>query len=204
MIFSILMRRFFSGTILACLFLGLVSCATRAPSTSIPWPEREKKLSHLSSWDMKATVAIRNNNHAESMTLRWQQQKINYTLLFFGPLGTQLAKLTGSPNQVEMETGNGQKWYASSPELLLAEQTGWRLPVSHLYYWIRGLPVPKIAFQSQQDAFHRFTLLIQDGWQIQFIDYTLFHDIDLPRKIVIDNSPLMIKIIIHRWGDDGH
>ena len=43
-----------------------------------------------------------------------------------------------------LQTSDGKRYNAASPEQLLAEQWGFHLPVSNMKYWVRGLPVPGI------------------------------------------------------------
>jgi outer membrane lipoprotein LolB len=82
---------------------------------------------------------------------------------------------------------------------LFEQQLGSRLPVSSLYYWIRGLPVPGIEAQKQLDAFHRITVLSQQGWRIEYSRYSSINQIDLPSKMILNNSALNVKIIINQW-----
>jgi outer membrane lipoprotein LolB len=184
--------------------LALASCATvPAPETpkneALTWNKRTLTLADITSWDIKASIAIRTSKEAESATLHWQQNKQKYTIYLFGPLGSNSYTLNGTPNKVELINPQGKKFYADSAESLLAQQTGWRLPVSHLKYWVRGLPVPGITATKHFDNYHHMSELAQDGWRIQFLRYTSMHDVDLPSKIFLNNSQLSVKIIISQW-----
>ena len=74
--------------------------------------------------------------------LFWLQRQDYYDIRLSGPLGRGAARLTGRPGQVSLEVANQGRYEASSPEELLGEQLGWSLPVSHLVWWVRGLPAP--------------------------------------------------------------
>lgn len=188
--------------------LGLVSlqgCTNLQSSAPAPanqprsWDARAQTLANLQQWDLTGMVAIRNPKDNISASLHWQQQQQNYTLDFFGPLGSNSFKLTGNAGKVSLQNPHGQIFYAASPEILLAQQTGWRLPVSNLFYWIRGLPVPEVLALKQFDSYHHLTELQQDGWKIQFLRYTAVNQIDLPNKIFITSHDLSVKIIISQW-----
>jgi outer membrane lipoprotein LolB len=185
--------------------LALTGCATTMPSKQAPqndavsWDSRVETLSGVQDWDLNALIAIRNRADNNTATLRWQQKKQQYTFSLFGPMGSSAFKLTGSPGHVTLENSRGQIFKADSAEQLLAQQTGWRLPVSDLYYWIRGLPVPGIAAQKQLDAYNHLATLDQQGWKIQYLRYTSTHHVDLPSKIFISSQDLSVKIIISQW-----
>ncbi|MDR3478919.1 MAG: lipoprotein insertase outer membrane protein LolB [Gammaproteobacteria bacterium] len=194
----------FKWILLPAFALVLTSCATvPAPETpkneTLTWNTRTQTLSNINSWDIKALIAIHTSKEAESATLRWQQNKQNYTIYLFGPLGSNSYTLNGTPSKVELTSPKGKKFTADSAESLLAQQTGWRLPVTNLKYWVRGLPVPGTAATKHFDTYHHLTELNQDGWHVQFLRYTSMHGIDLPSKIFLNNTDLSVKIIINQW-----
>ena len=190
-------------SLLACLWL--TSCATFQPQTApavdrdMTWAERSQTLSSIENWNLNALIAIRSSKDNGSATLNWQQTKRNYTISLFGPLGSNAVKLSGMPGKVLLETADGKKISATNPESLLATQTGWRLPVSNLYYWIRGLPAPNKPALKQFDAYHHLMSLHQQGWTIRYLHYVSFDRIDVPSKIYLDNPQLNVKIIINQW-----
>lgn len=194
--------------IILFLFMGLIGCATAPTSITTPetpqpvtWGDRVGVLSHIENWDVSAMIAIRNNakRGADSANMQWQQNKQNYSILLFGPLGSNSVHLTGRPGNVLLEAADGKKLSAKSPEMLLTEQTGYHIPVSNLYYWIRGLPVPAIPAQKRFDNANHLLELNQEGWLVQFLGYTSVNQIDMPDKIFLSNPAMTVKIVIHKW-----
>ena len=193
----------FMGTLL----LWLTGCATVSTPKNTPaqnptqtWNDRVQTLSAIQTWDIKGLIAIRNNAKPDNVSanIQWQQSRKNYQLLLFGPLGAGAVTLKGSPQQVTLQTADGKTFHAASAEALLAEQTNWHLPVSNLFYWVRGIPAPGPA-KKQLDNFHHLTLLQQQGWQIQYLDYTAVNQVDVPSKIILTNPDFYVKIIIKQW-----
>jgi outer membrane lipoprotein LolB len=189
--------------LITCLF-GLASCASlsskqQTSAPTISWENRARTLSNIQHWNLKGLIAIRTTKDAWSANWQWAQNPADYTIALFGPLGSHSIQLTGTSGAVLLETSDGKKSHSTSPETLLEQQLGWRLPVSSLYYWIRGLPVPNISAQKQLDAFKRITVLNQQGWRIEYLRYLTLNQIDLPAKMVLNNSALNVKIIINRW-----
>ncbi len=181
----------------------LSGCAT-APAEHyhvISWQERVTMLSHLQNWNMNAVVAVRTHpgNEGGSANLQWHQQNKDYTILLFGSLGLNLIKLSNQQGHILLETANGTKITAPTVEKLLMQQTGWQLPVSNLYYWIRGLPVPYQPAHKQFDQYFHLVRLNQQGWTVTFLRYTTVNHIDLPTKILLENWRIKVKINIRQW-----
>ena len=187
--------------------LVLTSCATTPSNEQSPqnipitWENRVNTLSSIANWDLQGLIAIRTQNDAFTANWQWQQQNNHhYSISLFGPLGANAVQLTGAPDQVLLETSDGKKITSTSPESLLEQQLGWRLPVSNLYYWVRGLPVPNVSAQKQFDAYHHLTTLVQQNWTVQYLQYISVNHIDLPRKIALSNPNMHVKIVVNRWS----
>ncbi len=170
--------------------------------TNHPQTENIQTPANIQAWDLSGVIAIRDiaNKNNISANINWQQaSNHHYSIRLFGPLGAGALKLTGQPGQVKLTSSDGKTYTAATPELLLAEQAHWNLPLSHLYYWIRGIPVPSLPAKTHFDASHHLSELQQDGWRIQFLRYTSTQHIDVPSKIFLFNSSLNVKIIINEW-----
>ena len=186
-------------------FSLLTSCATvseqsqLAQNDNMSWDARVKALSQIKNWNLKGSMGIRQASNAVTANIVWQQQQQNYHISLFGPLGTYSYELTGRPGSVDLAAADGRHFHASTPEALLAEQAGWQLPVSNLYYWVRGLPVPNMPAQKQLDGYNHLTVLNQQGWTIRYLRYTSTNGMDLPSKIFLENPQLNVKIVISQW-----
>jgi outer membrane lipoprotein LolB len=191
-------------TSILCLSLWMTGCATVTPQVPaqnqmVTWNDRVKTLSAIQEWDLKAAIAMHTPREAESGSLHWQQEHDDYTISLFGPLGASSMILSGSPGKVELMTPQGKKIYATSPEILLAQTTGWHLPVSQLTYWIRGLPAPDAPSTKRFDAYKHLIELNQQGWKIQYLRYTSVNHVDLPTKIFMNYPALNVRILITQW-----
>lgn len=190
-------------------FIAISHCTTITPSvtsskaapadTSITWEQREQRLQQINHWTSQGAISVRTPDTSGSASINWEQTPNHYHIRIFGPLGAGQIKLDGSPEQVTMTTSKGEQFRAATAEQLLAEQTGWYLPISSLNYWIRGLPAPGIVTQKQLDSSQRLQTLSQQGWTIQYLDYRNVRGIDLPRRISLSNGTVNAKLVINRW-----
>ena len=192
--------------IIIVLVLLITSCTTITPETPVPaqqelsWKTRQQILSRLQNWQLNGKIAVQTAQDSGSATIDWTQKPKQYAISLLGPLGTHGMKLTGQPGQVTMETAEGKHFTASTAEQLLAEQWGFNLPVSNLYYWVRGLPAPGSMHNEKLDAYQRLTSLSQKGFRIEYLAYTRTGAIDLPAKMTITSPTLKTKIIIYQWN----
>jgi outer membrane lipoprotein LolB len=188
----------------AALFLS--SCTTiNPPSTGsfLPWKKRAPTLSRIQNWQLNGKIALQTAEEAGSAMVSWQQHQDQFNLTLSGPLGMNPLQLSGQPGRVTLLTANGKKYEAESPEQLLSQQWGWHLPLSHLHYWIRGLPAPGIPSLLVWDKAQHVSQLKQANFDIQYIDYIKVADsygvVDLPSRITIVSPFIKIKIIVYEW-----
>lgn len=182
------------------------SCTIFVPSSpiegrEISWPQRQAQLLRIQSWNMQSAMSIRQPQQAAIVYFAWQQQGKNYQQQISGPLNISAARIVAIPGKVTLFQGNQPPITDTTPEKLLQSALGIRLPVSHLYYWIRGLPVPRVGIQQRQfDNAHHIVFLKQQGWTVQYVSFIHVNGIDLPNKMVLDYPGLEVKLVIKAWN----
>ena len=193
-----------------CLCLLLTACATMpakegARNENLSWPQRQKQLNSITAWHLTGALAYHNAASGQSASVVWQQTARDYQINLFGPLGLGRVSLIGTLGQSVTLTRSGKQYTAHSPEALMQQQLGWHLPVTNLFYWIRGLPAPHLAKTIQFDDYHHISLLQQQGWTITYQRYTAIANLDLPSKLTLENNRLGAKIVISQWQfPDAH
>jgi outer membrane lipoprotein LolB len=174
-------------------------------SSALPIPEKTPVGSattaeNIHAWSAHGAIAGNDDKKAWSATVYWKQLSAhNYALQLFGPVGVGTIKITGTPSHVTLVTSKGDRFESASAENLLAKQTGWNVPISNLYYWVRGLPAPNFSAKKSYDSQHRLSELHQDGWSVHYADYTMVNGAALPGKITLSNPPYRIKMVIKEW-----
>lgn len=155
--------------------------------------------SDIRSWELSGALAAKNQNKAWTASLNWLQQGQNqYQIRLFGPLGsgTILIEKQGT----EIRFIDGKKTLSShDADQLFEQQTGIRLPVQNLYYWVRGLPAPGPVSAKQVDPESRLLTLTQSGYRIDYANYTDTNQYALPGKIQLQGHGVVIKLVIKRW-----
>ena len=163
------------------------------------WREHKQQLSTLDGWQINGKVGIRAPKDSGSGTLFWLQRQDYYDIRLSGPLGRGAARLTGRPGQVSLEVANQGRYEATSPEELLEQQIGWKLPVSHLVWWVRGLPAPDSKSRLSLNGDSRLATLEQDGWQVEYLSYVEQSGYWLPERIKLHGTDLDVTLVIKDW-----
>jgi len=190
--------------ILIGLIIGVNACTTMpaypgAYNQPMSWRARRTQLNRIHHWQLEGAIAIKTPQKTLSAYLNWQQFSSHYQLTLFGPFGIGTVTMKGSKNQFSLQTPDRKIYRARNPETLIRQQLGWTLPVSNLYFWIRGLPAPHHNAQKRFDAYHHLTALKQQGWSIEYLKYTGIHGTDLPTKIILMNANIKLRIVISQW-----
>jgi|LakMenEpi03Aug12_release.lakeMendotaPanAssembly.Ray.scaffolds.fasta_scaffold393973_2 outer membrane lipoprotein LolB len=187
------------------LFLFLYGCATQIePPNDNPvykplsWHKRKVHLSDKKRWNIQGAVSIRNRGKTQMGSFTWQQIYDRYAINLYGPLNLGAISIAGNGYQVTLAKPTG-RYTAPTPEALMQQQLGWYLPISNMYYWVRGLPAPGKTEKQVRDDYGHLVFLEQQGWNIQFAAFQPCGNADLPRKIILDNHQLHVKLVINNW-----
>ena len=80
-------------------------------------------------------------------------------------------------------------------EELLAKETGIRLPMHHLYHWIKGKPAPGPITAITRSETGDIIKLQQAGYTLEYSNYRDHY----PYKIRLLGRQLSVKIIVKQW-----
>ena len=163
------------------------------------WQAHKQQISGLDAWQINGKVGIRAPKDSGSGTLFWLQRQDYYDIRLSGPLGRGAARLTGRPGAVLLEVANQGRYQAESPEQLLQAKLGLNLPVSHLLWWIRGLPSPDSKSRLNLDSHSHLASLSQDGWDVEYLSYTEQNGFWLPERIKLNGFDLQVTLVIKDW-----
>lgn len=163
------------------------------------WQAHKQQISSLDAWQINGKVGIRAPKDSGSGTLFWLQRQDYYDIRLSGPLGRGAARLTGRPGEILLEVANQGRYQAASPEQLLQDQLGLNLPVSHLIWWIRGLPSPDSKSRLNLDGQSHLAQLSQDGWYVEYLSYAEQNGFWLPERIKLSGFDLQVTLVIKDW-----
>lgn len=153
----------------------------------------------VSSWEISGAMAARSKNKGWSASLNWLQQGLSqYQIRLFGPLGSGTVLINKKGRAITYRDGP-KTVTSSNADELLKQQTGVRLPVNNLYYWVRGIPAPGAIQAEKRDSANHLMVLKQGGYTIEYANYTTVGKVILPTHIKLQGNGVFIKLVIKRW-----
>ena len=176
----------------------------QAPQLS-DWQQYQQVLLSIKRWQVQGKLGIRLPNDSGSVYFNWQQRPEDFAIHLSGPLGAGASWIRGSSldaphQQVSLQRGKQAPVYADNLETLMYGNLGWSLPVSELYYWMRGIPAPDTpATAFSHDDQGRLETLQQLGWTLNFSRYREVDSWSLPGKLIAKRGELKLTFIIKNW-----
>lgn len=166
-------------------------------ASSLSWQERQTLLAKITDWELNGKIGIRTATESQSASLKWVQHDTLYQIDIRGPLGQGGASISGKPGDVIVDVSGEGQFRGPDPETILYSQLGWDLPISDIFWWIRGLPSPDKDYQHTLEE-NVLKTLKQSGWDITFLRYNKLTPA-LPQKLRLTRNGLKITLVINQW-----
>lgn len=185
----------------AALLALLAACASAPPVAETgDWPLQRESLEALDAWQFRGRVNVRYENESHTPRILWRQQHRNYDIRLWGSFNAGNTRITGDPDGVILES-DGEVLSAETPEDLILERLGYELPVSHLEYWIRGLPAPGGEADLLFNERDQLAGIRQEGWSVSYPDPRQYGEISLPGEIEVLRSAddVRLRFVGLRW-----
>ncbi|MBA3564318.1 MAG: outer membrane lipoprotein LolB [Gammaproteobacteria bacterium] len=191
--------------ILALALTGCLQPQQRAEEFSAAsWPARREALQSLDHWSLQSRIALSTDEEGWSGTLTWRQDENYVDARFSGPLGVGGFRIEGVPERLELETSEGEHFVFTDPEAELAAELGWRVPLASMRYWMLGVADPQSGDAEETlDEHGRLEELEQRDWTVRYTSYRSFDGDTLPRKLVMENDDLRIRLAVDDWELGG-
>lgn len=196
--------RFFS--FLLCLFI-IAGCTTLpvGPEESVDLPAQLAALKDVRQWKAAGKMAIRQNNEAISATLNWHYDNPDFQFRLTNLLGITLVDLRYNAGAAVLKADD-KVFEGDDPQQVIAQVTGWQLPVQRLLDWMKGLPGPTDQYQLNEKQLLQSLAPGPCGgcgeWTVSYSNYGQVNNVWLPHALTLTNtqqSNTFIKIRIDRW-----
>jgi outer membrane lipoprotein LolB len=183
----------------------LTGCITpRQGLPALTRTDAEARLATLAGFRFEGRAAIRQGDKGVQATLTWVQQGADAKLRLSGPFGAGAMRVALEGEVLSIEDSRGTRLVGPDAEETLADQIGFSPPISTLRWWLLGLPAPDSLAQLVRDEAGRLTRLLQDGWQVDYLEYRdepLAQGVTaMPRRLRATRDLLDLRLVIDRWN----
>jgi outer membrane lipoprotein LolB len=185
------------------------------------WDWRQQQLANIDEWEIHARAAImvsakstQSGGFANDLAIdkvypvgiTWSRQQAHFSMVIEAPFGQGVIRIesnlsTDKDKQFKLTLADGNYRLGATPDGLLVQLLGWRIPVTGLKSWIKGLPQPDVESNYEIDGFGRLKSLRQNGWLVNYLDYfpAQKQAQQLPKRLYLKHNNVGIKIVIERW-----
>ena len=162
--------------------------------------QRAKQLSRINRWQIQGALSLQAEQKTSLANFSWSQKgKSRFNMTISSSLNLYILAIRGQPGKVTLNDGKHKPLTGKSVSALMKKIIGYPLPVSNLYYWIRGLSTPGKG-KTQYDSYGHLKQVEQQEWTIRFSHYTRINGVDLPRMLDLKSAHYKIRIVIQKWS----
>jgi len=146
-------------------------------------------------FELVGRVAVRHAGEGASVRIAWRHRSGSDELLVTSALGQGIARLTRRNGIVKLVTADQTEYEAFEAESLTERVLGWRIPLAGLPDWVQGRADPARPARIARDARSRLSKLEQDGWRVEYLEYTEAR----PSKLRLSRADLEIRLVVDEW-----
>jgi outer membrane lipoprotein LolB len=185
------LRRGLAGTAVALLF---AACAPLPPATSYGLAARQA----VAAFELEGRISATDGSRGASGRIDWQHDPVADRWTVYSPLGQIAARLERNPVGARLLGADGSVVEATSAEELLPQVIGVEVPVARLAHWVQAAPAEG-AEVRHVDGAGRPTLVIDQGWRIDYPAYAGDGADAPPARLDISRGDARIRLLIDQW-----
>lgn len=144
---------------------------------------------------MQGRVSVQYGGQSLSGQLHWLAGAASDEVLLSSPLGQGVAGISRNDQGVRLTRPGEPPVTSENVEDLTQSVLGFRLPLAGLRFWMQAKPDPARESEVRLDAAGGVERIAQDGWQIDYLQYSE----NRPRKIHVTREGLEIRLVIDEW-----
>lgn len=182
----------------ACVSAPITKPATDSATSALNQAHLQQ-IAKIQSFALQGRIGVQTNGKGFSGGLHWQHNASNDDIALYSPLGGQVANIKKTSEQITLEDANGNSISANDAETLTQTALGWQLPLTGLADWSLGRPSNSSIQHSTWDAQGFLTTLDQDGWKIEYQNYSEQNGYFLPSKILLKSDQVNLKLLVETW-----
>ncbi|KFL37151.1 lipoprotein insertase outer membrane protein LolB [Arenimonas donghaensis] len=187
----------------AALVVAVAACAPAPVRTRVDAGLLAAQAAHEAAllaqpdWQLQGRLAVSAAGEGGSGRIDWVQHGEDFDIRLSAPVTRASWRLQGGPGQARLEGLDGGPLAGSDARELLAQATGWDIPVQALAYWVRGSRAPGPA-QIEFGPEGRPALIVQQGWTVEYRDWTT-DAAPRPRRVFARRDEASVRLAVDAW-----
>lgn len=192
-----------AAVLVALAMLVLTACATRRlrpdAASLAAQQQREHVLGARTAWALDGRLAVSGPDDGGSGTLAWSVRGDDYRFEVQAPVTGKTWVLSGDARHARIDGLAPNPLRGDDATRLVERELGWKLPVAQFGAWVRGLRAAgsRAELEFRPDGLP--SLLVQDGWRVEYVDYFDDQDPPLPRRVFASHGDYKVRLAVQRW-----
>lgn len=185
-------------SVLVLLLAACVPAPVRGPGDATQLAAQaahEAVLRAEPDWGFEGRLAVRAGGEGGSGRLEWRQRGERYEIRLSAPVTGKGWQLLGEPGQARLEGLDEGALVGEDARLLLAQATGWDIPVADLAWWVRGGRAPGPA-ELEFGPDGRPARLLQQGWTVEYREWAG----ERPRRVFASRGDASVRLVVDAWS----
>jgi len=158
---------------------------------------REASLREQPDWGLVGRLAVSAGQDGGSGRIEWRQRGAGFEISLAAPVTRRSWRLVSEAGGARLEGLDGGTLAGPDARRLLAEATGWDIPVEALAAWARGARAPgpaRIEFGPEGLP----ALIEQQGWTVEYRDW-LAGEAPMPRRVFVAREGASVRLVVEAW-----
>ncbi|GGA86637.1 outer-membrane lipoprotein LolB [Arenimonas soli] len=188
---------------LAGLVLALAACVPATVRTGADasllagQAAHEAALAAEPDWRLQGRLAVSAGGDGGSGRIDWVQRGDSYDIKLSAPVTRASWRLQGGPAQARLDGLDGGPLAGPDARRLLADATGWDIPVQALSHWVRGGRAPGQAhIEFGPDGLP--ALIVQQGWSVEYRGWTAGPS-PRPKRVFATRQDASVRLAVDAW-----
>jgi outer membrane lipoprotein LolB len=161
---------------------------------------REQALAGVDEWTLQGRLSVSDGHDGGSGSLRWSQNGERYEFVLRGPaISGANFRLSGDAQGALLEGLKGGPLRGPDAETLMRKALGWEVPLRDLRAWVLGLRAGSGAAELSFGGNQLPSLLLQDGWSVDYRAWDTTHQPPLPSKVYASRPPYRVRLSIESF-----
>ncbi|MCF7998416.1 MAG: lipoprotein insertase outer membrane protein LolB [Methylovulum sp.] len=175
---------------LGLVFLILAGCAENSKDSRSFLNNNFAVLANLKAWSFQGRLGIKGQ---PVIYINWDHRIEQDSLKLSGPLGQGAKEVSFSDYYIQVKDGVNKIESFGAPDEFIQKKLGIEVPVSHLRYWVIGLPDPNLTYLAEPSGF------MQAEWKVEYQRVSVKSGQSLPHKIQFERNNIKLKLFIDQW-----